>query len=247
MSRDELRSGAGSLTPRPLPVDPGELACIRPMAPGHLPDVCRLHRAAMGRSLWALLGEGFLRRLYGALLGHPDFVGFVYRDPEAGRVRGFIAGTVHGPRLFRQTLLRHGPGLGLAALSGLLRHPGALWPLLQTARYFGASGVPGAEAITAESFFCSFEPGVRGKRISGLINKVLFDALLARGQRRVKITTEADNRGAVRQLTSWGFERLGEFSFYGKRMVTWRLDLEQSPRVDGSTAGLNPPAAGLEF
>ena len=54
---------------------------------------------------------------------------------------------------------------------------------------------------------------LRGRRISGLINKLLFDRLAARGHRFVKITTEADNRGAIRQLSSWGFEELGRFRF----------------------------------
>jgi hypothetical protein len=56
--------------------------------------------------------------------------------------------------------------------------------------------------VRAESMFCSFEPHLRGTRVSGAINKVLFDELAARGHRYVKITTEADNEGAVRQLSS---------------------------------------------
>ena len=52
------------------------------------------------------------------------------------------------------------------------------------------------------------------------------------GHSSLKITTEIDNLGAVRQLTSWGFERLEEFDFYGKRMVVWRLDLLNNERVE---------------
>ncbi len=84
----------------------------------------------------------------------------------------------------------------------------------------------------AESLFCSFEPHLRGRRISGHINKVLFDELLARGHQRVKITTEVDNKGANRQLTSWGFEDSARFEFYGKPMVRYELDLVESPRVE---------------
>ena len=72
----------------------------------------------------------------------------------------------------------------------------------------------------------------RGKRISGHINKVLFDDLLARGHKYVKITTEVDNEGANRQLRSWGFEDMHRFRFYGKDMVTYVLDLEESDRVE---------------
>ena len=217
----------------PFEVDPEVYARIRPMERRDLGHVCRLHAAAMGRSLWARLGRGFLRQVYAGLVTHPDFLGYVY--VERGRPRGFIAGTANGPRMMGQVARQRPVGLALATLVGLLRDPGALRPLLETARYFSRSGVSGAEQILAESMFCSFEPNLRGKRVSGLINKVLFDEMLARGHRYVKITTEVDNRGAVRQLTSWGFEQLGTFRFYGKEMLTWRLDLEACERVTGRT------------
>ncbi len=214
---------------RPLEVDPQLLARMQPMAAEHVDDVCRLHRAAMGRSLWARLGRAFLRQVYLGLLSHPDFVGFVYR--EGGRARGFIAGTANGPRMLREVLRRRWLGLGGATLLGLLRCPAAAWHLLSTWRYFSASAGGGGEEVLAESMFCSFEPELRGQRISGLINKLLFDELAARGHRFVKITTEADNSGAIRQLTSWGFLEVGRFRFYGKDMITWRLDLLACPRV----------------
>ncbi|MCD4749040.1 MAG: hypothetical protein K8R59_06680 [Thermoanaerobaculales bacterium] len=210
-------------------VDPEILARMHLMTEAHLDDVCRLHRAAMGASLWARLGPLFLRRLYRALVKSPDFIGLVYI--EESRVRGFIAGSSNGPRMMRRILARHVFQLGAAAFWGVLRRPAVAWPLLETLRYFGKSGVAGAEDIVAESMFCSFEPELRGKRISGLINKLLFDELTRRGAHFVKITTDSDNAGAARQLTSWGFERAGEFRFYGKAMVTWVLDLDVCERV----------------
>ena len=217
---------------RPFTVDLDVLANIRTMCVEDLPDVCRLHAAAMGRSLWAQLGQRFLREVYAGLLLHADFVGYVYADADSGQVQGFIAGTSNGPRMLRQVARRRAVRLAAATALGLARQPGTLRHLVQTARYFSHSAVPGAELIAAESLFCSFEPQLRGKRISGLINKVLFEDLLARGHRYVKITTEADNLGARRQLGSWGFEELGTFSFYGKQMLTWRLDLIACERVD---------------
>jgi hypothetical protein len=184
----------------------------------------------MGNSLWAQLGPSFLDRVYRGLVADPDFVGFVY--VEDGRVRGFIAGSSDAPRMMRRMLGRRAVQLLISAAWGVVRRPKAARPLLETLSYFTKSGVAGAEDIVAESMFCSFEPELRGRRISGLINKLLFDELAVRGHRFVKITTEADNKGAVRQLTSWGFERLGQFRFYGKEMVTWRLDLDASERVD---------------
>lgn len=215
---------------KPLPVDPEVLSRIRPMTAADLPDVARLHQAAMGASLWAQLGARFLRSVYRALVAHPDFRGYVY--VEDGRVGGFIAGSNHGLRMFRESTRRRAPFLAAAALPGLVRNPRVLWRLAQSALYFGRSELPGLEEVTAESMFCSFEPNLRGRRISGLINKVLFDELAALGHRYVKITTDADNPLSARQLSSWGFERRGTFQFYGKEMLAWRLDLTGCTRVE---------------
>ncbi len=215
---------------KPFPVDPEVLSRIRVMDVADVDDVARLHREAMGNSLWSQLGVGFLRALYHGLVRHPDFRGFVYE--ESGRVRGFIAGSNHGTRMFREVLLRRAPGLLLAALPGILRRPRLIVHLMETTSYFRRAGARIGEEVVAESIFCSFEPQLRGLRVSGLINKVLFDELAAMGHHYLKITTEIDNLGAVRQLTSWGFERLGEFDFYGKRMVVWRLDLLDNERVE---------------
>ena len=200
------------------------------MEAGDLQEVARLH-GAMGTTLWASLGQRFVQQVYRALLSHPDFIGFVYR--EGGRVRGFIAGTSDGPRMFRDAALRHGPALGLATIQALARRPAALLPLMETALYFSRSASPpgSGDSVRAESMFCSFDRGLRGRGAPGLINKVLFDALAARGHEAVKITTEASNMLAARQLVSWGFVVLGRFQFYGKQMILWRLDLRHCPRV----------------
>lgn len=216
---------------KPFPVDPQVMAAIRPMEARDVPRVAQLHHAAMGRSLWARLGRPFLERVYSGLVQSPHFLGFVYE--EEGRVRGFIGGSTDSGKLFRQVLARQAPALVVPSLLGILRNPGLLGPVFSTPRYFLKSRVPSeADAVTAESMFCSFEPDLRGRRVSGHINKVLFDELAARGHRKMKITTEADNEGAVRQLESWGFKRQGSFFFYGKEMFIYLLDLETCERVE---------------
>jgi hypothetical protein len=195
-----------------------------------VPDVAWLHAAAMGHSLWAQLGDAFLRVVYEGLVSHPDFLGWVY--VEDGRVRGFIAGTLDGPRMMRDTARARFLPLALATVRGLVARPAAARPLLETILYFRRSAAPGTEEIRAESLFCSFEPDLRGRRVSGHINKVLFEAVAAAGHRALKITSEVDNEGAVRQLSSWGFERAGRFRFYGKEMIVWRLDLAACDRLD---------------
>jgi RimJ/RimL family protein N-acetyltransferase len=212
---------------RPFPVDEAVLAAIRPLQFRDARRVAELHHAAMGNSLWARLGVPFLQSLYQSLVDSPYFLGFVY--VEDGDVRGFIAGSLDTAKMYRDIAKRRYMFLAPTAALGLLRHPGVAVTLLETARYFGVSG---AADVPGESLFCSFEPELRGKRVSGHINKVLFDELAARGHQRVKITTEVDNEGANRQLQSWGFRDAHRFRFYGKDMVTYVLDLAGHPRVE---------------
>jgi len=221
---------------RPFAVDPEVLAGIRPIQYRDCARVAQLHAQAMGNSLWARLGPAFLTQLYRGLVESPHFLGFVFEESSEepgspGRIGGFIAGTTDASRMFQEVFRRRAVVLGLAAVPGVLRSPSVLQHLVQTARYFRVSGDDDLD-IPAESLFCSFEPQLRGRRISGHINKVLFDDLLCRGHTHVKITTEVDNVGANRQLTSWGFEDRGRFEFYGKEMVRYVLDLEGSPRVE---------------
>ena len=218
----------------PFRVESAVLDRIRPMEPRDVAAVAALHRRAMGRSLWARLGAPFLRVVYGTLLEHAAFRGCVYEEDD-GRIGGFIAGSLDSPRMMRDLFRRRFLRLVSAALPGLLRNPAAAPLLLQTFTYFKRSSTGEGPPTGAESMFCSFEPELRGSRISGHINKVLFDEIAASGHRFVKITTEADNSGAVRQLSSWGFTRSGMFRFYGKEMITWSLDLAACPRVEPKT------------
>lgn len=214
---------------RPFEADPAVMTRIRPMQARDAPRVAALHQAAMGNSLWARLGVRFLTVLYRTLVDSDRFLAFVYDD---GEVRGFIAGSTDPDAMMRDTFRRAWFLLGPAALPHVLR-PGVLRRLAETARYAEKSNAVRLPApVPAESLFCSFAPELRGTRVSGHINKVLFDELLARGHRFVKITTEVENEGANRQLRSWGFADCGRFRFYGKEMVTYVLDLEASPRVD---------------
>lgn len=217
---------------RPFAVDPTVLAAFRPMQARDALAVARLHHAAMGDSLWARLGVRFLHQLYRALIDADGFLAFVYEaDPTAG-VQGFIAGATDPDRVMADTFRRAWFILGPAALPRVLQ-PSLLRRLLQTARYSGASAVDGLPSgPLPESLFCSFVPELRGKRVAGHANKLLFDDLRSRGYAHVKITTDASNAGAARQLRSWGFQDVGHFEFYGKPMVAWLLDLTTSPRVE---------------
>ncbi|MCC6156939.1 MAG: hypothetical protein IT350_02725 [Deltaproteobacteria bacterium] len=220
------------MTVGPLDYDPAWLERIRPMREPDVPRVAAMHAEGMGRTIWGRLGTGFLSEIYAGMIARRDFIGFVYEDGEgaARTVRGFIAGSENPRRMMRDIARARGGRLAFAALGGLIRRPTLLAQVASTPFYFSRSRVD--DDVAAESLFCCFDPDLRGTRVSGLINKVLFDELAHRGHARVKITTETDNEGANRQLASWGFESRGEFRFYGKTMRVWVLDLAASPRVE---------------
>ena len=215
--------------PAPFPLDPDVMARIRPMRATDVTAVAALHHADMGSSLWATLGLRFLTTLYRGLINNGRFLGFVYVD-DANIPQGFIAGSTDAGTMMGELLRTGGPLLAMSALPAV-RHPRTLLRLLQTPLYFARSD-DGDLDVPAESLFCSFAPALRGRRISNPINKVLFDELLARGCRYVKITTEVSNEGANRQLQRWGFVERRRFRFYGKDMITYVLDLAESPRVE---------------
>ena len=215
-------------TLNPFDVNLEVLNRIRPMCASDVSRVAFLHHQAMGKSLWAQLGQRFLREIYRGMLKTESFLGFVYE--ENGQIEGFIAGSEHTSNMMQHVFFTRGHRLAVAGLLGL-RNPSVLKHLLETPFYFKNSNAPNSDTIPAESLFCSFTPKLRGKRVSGHINKVLFDTLLYRKHIEIKVTTETDNRGANRQLQSWGFKDNGNFQFYGKEMVLYVLDMPTCNRL----------------
>ena len=155
-------------SPKPFDVNAEVMANIRPLQMTDVPRVAELHHAAMGNSLWAQLGQRFLRTLYRGLIETPHFIGFVYEDPSSRNIEGFIAGSTNTEAMFKSCFRASAPRLGIAALLGI-RNVGVARRLVQTFRYFDDSSL--AFTTTAESLFCSFTPKLRGKRVSGHINK----------------------------------------------------------------------------
>jgi len=218
----------------PFEVNPDVMDNIRAMQNRDCSQVANLHVAAMGDSLWAKLGHRFLTDIYKGLVDSPYFLGFVYEElnlDKSSRIRGFIGGSTNTSKMMSALFKSQWPILAISAAPKLALSPSLCLRLFETGRYSSRSNTEG-QNIPGESLFCSFEPELRGLRVSGHINKVLFDDLFARGHKLVKVTTEVDNKGANRQLTSWGFERQEVFRFYGKDMVRYVLDLRSCERVE---------------
>lgn len=215
----------------PFPPNPEVMSRIRPMASKDCPYVAKLHYDEIKSSFWSKLGFYFIKNLYGMLIDNPYFCAYVYE--EDGQVLGFIAGSTDTKKLFLETIKKHFAKLIWITLISIIKHPNTLYRVFTTPVYFALSKPKFAD-IKAESIFCAFKPELRGKRVSGYTNKVLFDKFFELGFDYVKITTEITNPGSNRQLLSWGFEEVSNFKFYQKDMRIYVLKLLNHPRIDQS-------------
>lgn len=81
-------------------------------APRHVADIARLHKACIDRSFLSELGEGFLRRLYDAMLRY-ESAGLIVCLNGAGETVGFTSVTDSTRRMNRWIMLREWWRLGL--------------------------------------------------------------------------------------------------------------------------------------
>jgi GNAT superfamily N-acetyltransferase len=183
-----------------------------------------LHAELVPSSLWAELGPGFLRALYGSLVGDSRFVSFVYETPSG--VGAFLAGSTDTEGMLRATAKRDGWAIGLRALRGL--RPSLLRRLLETGRYPRLRGSEGA----GESLFCAVRPDLRRQGIAAGLHEALERHLRAQGIGRLVVTTEATNPDAHVHLRALGFHEAGEFRFYGKPMVRFEKEVAGEPDRD---------------
>ena len=161
---------------RPLELDPEVMASIHPLV-FHDAPASRAHHAAMGDSTWARLGVRFLTTLYRNLV---HFTGLHrFRVPRAGSGPRLHAGGTDPDRMmatvFRKAWFLPGarrlPRACDRRPSSCSRHLGTRRSVTGGPAGAGTCGVP----------VLQFRADLRGKRVAGAINKVLFDDLASRG------------------------------------------------------------------
>ena len=186
---------------------------IRRTEPRDADAIAALHAELVPSSLWAELGQGFLRTLYASLVGDPRFVSFVYETQDG--VSAFLAGSTDTGAMLRATAKRNGVRLAIQALPSM--RPSMIRRLLETGRYPRLRGSTGA----GESLFCAVRPELRRQGIAAGLHEALERVLRAQGIDRLVVTTEASNPDAHEHLRALGFHQEGQFQFYGKPMVRY--------------------------
>lgn len=181
---------------RPIP---GAAAVVRRARASDAPALAHLHRSEMPDAFLPMLGQGFLRQLYGSIVSDPRAVAVVAE--EGGRVVGFAAAVPSVRDSYRRFYRTRGP---LAALMALprLASPRVVRRVLETARYpTEADRLPDAELLSI-----AVDEAHRSQGLGRELARRAVDGLAGRGVDRVKVVVGADNATANCFYEGMGFE-----------------------------------------
>ena len=203
---------------------------IRPARVEDVGDIARLHALAVPTAFLPMLGQGFLRRLFRALVEDPGSVAVVAES--GGKVVGYAGGMTSLSTFRRRFLMRHGPAAAVAAAPSLVR-PGLVRRALETGRYSGrVDGLPDAEFAFL---------GVRRGTAPGLgmeLTKEVLLGLAALGATEIKGFVACENRAMNHMVRRFGFEQRREIVIHeGRRSNVWVIGREATQALE-ARAGL---------
>lgn len=199
---------------------------IRPLGPGDLDAVARVHVAAFPDSLMTKFGRRVVRRYYLWQMEGPHdahcigafaddrLTGFCFGGRFHGATGGFIR---QNAGLMSRELLRR-PWLAVA----LVRRLG-LTRALQLGHYVGKSVGRPAPVETGRSSFgilsIAVDPGRQGEGIGNELMRVAEREAVTRGHPGMHLTVNPGNEGAIRFYERLGWERSGDAPGWSGRMV----------------------------
>jgi GNAT superfamily N-acetyltransferase len=120
-------------------------------------------------------------------------------EPGVDRCIGFVAGFVN-PAMFYQELRRRRVRLGLAALSGVLGHPGRVVTLFANYRRAGGAAVGTTGESTAELSSLAVRPSAAGQGVGSRLVRKFIATAQGRGARRVLLTTDTHGNDDVNRF-----------------------------------------------
>lgn len=161
-------------------------------------QVAELHCSGISEGFLALLGPGFLRRMYDEVRVDPH--SFILVCRQEGRMVGFVAGTENTRAFYRQFLRRRGVVAGLSASPRLLRGVPRAW---ETLRY--GMGEPADDLPAAELLAMAVDPTARGKGLGTVLAQACVAEFRHRQVGAARVVVAAHNQAAVRTYRRAGF------------------------------------------
>lgn len=210
-----IAKGLGHLMPAGM-IEAGPRLQVRRARPRDARALARLHATEIATGFLPLLGPGFMKVLYEALISWKGAVVLVVDD--GGGPIGFTAGVVDVGEFYNHFAKRHGWRAGLAALPKLIR-PSNLRRAWETFRY-GQDQVE----VPAELLSMVVAPRARGKGLSVMLGARLLDELAQRGVAAVKVTVGSDNETALGAYRKMGFndaERIQVHAGESSEVLVW--------------------------
>jgi ribosomal protein S18 acetylase RimI-like enzyme len=190
---------------------------IRRARPRDARALARLHATEMPSGFLPLLGPGFMKVLYEALITWQGAVVLVVDD--GGGPIGFTAGVLDLGAFYNHFAKRYAWRAGLAAFTRLIR-PSNMRRAWETFRY-GRDQVD----VPAELLSMVVAPRARGKGLSVMLGARLLDELSERGANAVKVTVGSNNEtalGAYRRMGFMDAERIQVHAGESSEVLVWR-------------------------
>ncbi len=203
---------------------------VRRASRSELPAVARIHAHAFPGFVLTQLGQGFLRRYYGAVMEFPG--GVLLVAEVGGKPIGFAAGFLN-PQEFSRSLKRRILSLAPHIIVGVLTHPrvfGIVWQtslgvlqgrLQATAGTDESGTLAWPEVDSPDEFeFCSMgvAPEAQGMGAGKALTRAIVEAARSLGARGIYLNTDADDNDYVNAFhASMGFQLQGWYMAAGKR------------------------------
>ena len=215
--RDGLKAkGIGHLMPAGM-IDPSSRLQIRKGVARDARALAQLHATEIATGFLPMLGPGFMKVLYQALIDWKGSIVLVVDD--GGGPVGFTVGVEDVGEFYSHFYKRHGLRAGLAALPRLVR-PSNLRRAWETFRY-GQDQVD----VPAELLSMVVAPRARGKGLSVMLGARLLEELTERGAHAVKVTVGSENETAIGAYRKMGFqdtERIQVHAGESSEVLVWR-------------------------
>jgi GNAT superfamily N-acetyltransferase len=187
-------------------------------------EIVAVHLEAFPGFFMTQLGPQFLRRYYQVVAEYEG--GLLLTEPVVDRCMGFVAGFVN-PAMFYRELRRRRVGLGLAALSGVLRHPTRLGTLFANYRRAGGAAIGTTGEDTAELSSLAVRPAGAGQGVGSRLVRKFIATAQGRGARRVLLTTDARGNDDVNRFyQTLGFSCVRTFEArHGRWLNEYALEI----------------------
>lgn len=194
---------------------------VRPMTSGDLSRAVEVHLAAFRGFFLTFLGPRFLSLFYEEAVAIGE-IALVAESKE--RVVGFVMGSTHPGRFFKELLKRRLLGFAFAAAPAVLRRPGAA---LRIARALLKPKDAARAAGTATLMSLGVDPAAQGLGAGKSLVLAFLQEAGRRGATRVDLTTDkVDNERTNAFYRGLGFKVAREIVTPERRVLNeYELDL----------------------